>query len=282
MKQEHFAEAESAVNQALSEDPHLPTAVYLKGLLQYRTEQLPQARKSFELVNNLVPNHVPTMNNLGIVLARQNHVSAALDMFDAAMLASPRNRELLDNVAEMLNALPDEQRGNPTAQKVARHFTEQDVELQKQLDAQGLHRWGATWVTTEQLDSLKVAERAVKDKLDALSSNFDAVKAQIGNIDRDVEDNDRAMRRLEASSYMRDAYGTIYQATLPPTYYQLQDDNTKLHHQRDDQYAKLGQLRNQARMVNQDLPVAKYTGIQHMFGADSAPTISPHGSMRLR
>jgi hypothetical protein len=219
------------------------------------------------------------LNNLGIVLARQNQVSASLGMFDAAMLASPHNRVVLDNVAEMLNALPDEQRANPAAQKVARHFTEQDVDLQKQLDPQGWHRWGSTWVTTEQLESLKVAERAVKDRLDQLSTNFDAVKGEIANIDRNIDDNDRTMRRLEASSYGRDINGNIYQSTLPATYYQLQDDSTKLRRQRDDQYAKLNQLRSQARQVNQDLPIPKYTGIQHMFDADSAPTIAPVGSV---
>ncbi len=278
IKQEHFNEADSDLNQALSEDPRLPTALYLKGLLQYRVEQLAGARKYFEQVNLLVPNHTPTLNNLGIVLARQNQVTASLGMFDAAMLSSPRNRQVLDNVAEMLNALPDEQRLSPAAQKVARHFTEQDVDLQKQLDAQGLHRWGSTWVTTEQLESLKVAERAMKDKLDQLSANFDAVKGEIANIDRNIDDNDRAMRRLEATSYTRDANGNIYQTSLPATYYQLQDDTTKLHRQRDDQYAKLNQLRGQARQVNQELPVPKYTGMQHLFEADSAPTIAPPGS----
>jgi len=279
IKAEHFNEADSLLNQVLSEDPRLPTALYLRGLLQYRVEQLPPARKSFETVNLLVPNHTPTLNNLGIVLARQNQVSASLGMFDAAMLSSPRNRLVLDNVAEMLNALPDEQRANPAAQKVARHFTEQDVDLQKQLAPQGLHRWGSTWVTTDELESLKAAERAVKDKLDQLSANFDAVKGEIANIDRDIDDNDRSMHRLEASSYVRDVNGNIYQSTLPSTYYQLQDDSTKLHHQRDDAYAKLNQLRSQARQVNQELPVPKYTGMQHMFDADSAPTIAPPGAV---
>jgi hypothetical protein len=193
------------------------------------------------------------------------------------MLVAPKNRQVLDNVAELLYGLPDDQHGTQIAQRVARHFTEQDVDLQKQLDKEGLHRWGATWVTTEQLATLKVAERAVKDKLDQLSSDFDAVKVRINNIDRDVEDNERTMRHLEASSYVRDINGNIYQSVLPATYYQLQDDNTKLKRDRDEQFTKLEQLKLQARQVNQDLPVPKYTGIQHMFDADSAPTVAPKG-----
>jgi Flp pilus assembly protein TadD len=281
IKAEHFNEADSTLNQVLSEDPKLATALYLKGLLQYRIDQLPPARKSFEQVNQLVPNHSPTLNNLAIVLARQNQASASLGMFDQAMLQSPRNRQVLDNVAESLYALPDEARGTQIAQRVARHFTEQDVDLQKELDKQGLHRWGATWVTTAQLDTLKVAERAVKDKLDQLSADFDATKVRINTIDRNIEDNERSMRNLEASSYVRDVNGNIYQSVLPATYYQMQDDNNKLKRDRDQLYASLEQLRTQARQVNQDLPVPKYTGIQKMFDADSAPTIAPKGGVTI-
>lgn len=275
----HFAEAESSVNQALSEDPKLPTALYIKGLLLYRVDQLPQARKTFELVNNLAPNHTPTLNNLAVVMSRQNQTAAALGMFDTAMLQGPKNRQLLDNIAELLNALPDEQRGTQIAQRVARHFTEQDVDLQKELSPQGLRRWGATWVTAEQLETLKVAERAVKDKLDQLSTEFDATKLRINNIDRDIDDNERSMRRMETSAYARDYFGNIYQSSLPATYYQLMDDNQKLQRQRDEQFAQLERLRSQARNVNADLPVPKYTGIQKLFDADSAPTVAPKGAV---
>src|SRR4051812_43328276 len=86
MKADHFLEAESTINQALADDPKLPAAIYLKGLLQYRADKLVDARKSFEQVNQLVPNHAPTLNNLAIVLARQNQASASLGVFDQAML----------------------------------------------------------------------------------------------------------------------------------------------------------------------------------------------------
>src|SRR5207244_394714 len=115
---------------------------------------------------------------------------------------------------------------------------------------------------------LQAAERATKDKLDQLSSEFDAVKVRIDNIDREVGENERAMRQLEASSYVRDYTGNIYQSTLPPTYYQLQDDQRKLQRDRDEQYQRLEKLRQSARAVQADLPVPKYSGLQRVIDVE--------------
>ena len=57
------------------------------------------------------------------------------------MLAAPVSREILDNVAEALNALPENQRKGPVVAKVVRHFKEQDDDLQKKMAERGLVRW---------------------------------------------------------------------------------------------------------------------------------------------
>jgi tetratricopeptide (TPR) repeat protein len=269
------SEAQSLIDQSLAADPNNAAAIYLRGLLQYRQDQLIPARKSFEVVNVLVPNHGPTLNNLAVVLARQNQHATALATYDQAMLAAPKTKEILNNVAELLYAVPDEARATPVAQRALRRFTEQDEDLARELEKQGLHRWGATWVTTQQREELKQAEREAKDKLDQLAAEFDGVKVRISNIDREIEDNERAMRRLEATSYVRDINGQIWQAALPPLYGELQEDNRRLQRERQDQYARLDRLREQARAVNRSLPVPKYTGIQRMMDATFAPVVAP-------
>jgi tetratricopeptide (TPR) repeat protein len=202
LKAGKFQEAESILNETLATDPQNAAAHYLRGLLLYRQDQLMPARREFEQVNTLVPNHAPTLNNLAVVLARQNQHPASLNFYDQAMLASPRDKELLNNVAEAVYMMPDNVHGTAVAQRVLRRFTEQDEELSRELERQGVHRWGATWVTSEQLEQLKQAEREAKDKLDQLASEFDAVKVRITNIERDIEENERAMRRLETSAYV--------------------------------------------------------------------------------
>jgi tetratricopeptide (TPR) repeat protein len=275
LKAGKLAEAESTINQALADDPTNAAALYIRGLLQFRQEQFVPARKSFEQVNTLVPNHAPTLNNLGVILVRQNQFVTALNLYDQALNASPRNREVLDNVAELLYNMPDEQRNTPIGQRVLKKFDEQDRALAAELGEQGLHRWGSTWVTSQQLEQLKEADRAAKDKLDQLSAEFDAVKVRISNIDRDVQENDQSMRRMEATSYVRDINGNIWQSALPPTYYEMQGYNQKLARERDEQFAKLAKLREDARAVNRELPIPKYTGVQKMMDANWAPLKVP-------
>ena len=100
-------------------------------------------------------------------------------------------------------------------------------------------------------------------------------KIRLNNIDQEIDENDRAMRRLEANSYIRDLSGNIYQAMLPATYYQLQDDQQKLQKERQDQFDRLEKLRAQARAINQDLPVPKYTGIQRLIDVEGTPVQPP-------
>src|SRR5207249_6705799 len=131
------------VEQILADDPTNPSGMYLRGLMNYRRDQYVDARKAFESVLTQVPNHAPTLNNLGVVMIRTNAVAASLNYLDQAMIAAPRNRQVLDNVAEVLNSLSDEQLNLPVAQRVARKFAEQDEELSRQMAKDGLHRWGS-------------------------------------------------------------------------------------------------------------------------------------------
>jgi Flp pilus assembly protein TadD len=273
-----LAEADSTIQQALAEDPNNAAAIFLRGLLQFRQDQVINARQSFEQVNKLVPNHAPTLNNLAVIAVRQNQIIQAINYYDQAMTAAPGTRDVLNNVAELLYNMPDQQRDTPAAQKVLRKFDEQDIALSKELEKQNLHRWGSTWVTSEQLDQLREAERAAKDKLDQLSSEFDAVKVRITNIDRDIAENERSMRRMEATSYVRDVNGNMWQTELPSSYGAMQNDNRKLAHERDEQFARLNQLREQAKAVNRNLPVPKYTGIQRLMEENFAPIQMPAGA----
>jgi tetratricopeptide (TPR) repeat protein len=233
------------------------------------------ARRSFEIVNTLVPNHAPTLNNLAVILSKQNQHPAALNTYDQAMVVSPKNKDALNNVAEAIYGMPDNVRGTPVWNRALRRFTEQDEDLARELEKNGIHRWGATWVTSDQLEQLKQAEREAKDKLDQLAAEFDAVKVRISNIDREIDENERAMRRLETSAYVRDINGQIWQTALPPIYGELQDDNRKLQTERQQQFVQLDRLREQAKAVNRNLPVPKYTGIQRLMDESHAPVIGP-------
>jgi hypothetical protein len=229
-------------------------------------------------VNRLVPNHGPTLNNLAVIAARQSQVGAALGFYDQAMSASPRNRVLLDNVAEALYGLPDGARGSTIAQKVRRRFDEQDAELARELEKQDLERWGATWVTTEQANRLSIAEREAKDKLDTLAADFDNLQVRLNNIDRDIQENVRAVNNLGLGVGMRtgrDVYGNLYVNNDAQMRAELEQDNQRLTAEREDVFARMSRLREQAKSVNQQLPVPKYTGVQRLMDESQAPVIPP-------
>ena len=157
LRQGKLPEAAQAIDQALADDPNNPAALYLRGLLQYRKDQVPAARTSFELVNRLVPGNAATLNNLAVIAARQSQPNVALGYYDQAMSASPQDRNILDNVAEALYTLPDNARNSGIARRVAARFAEQDAALASEMEKRDMHRWGATWVTTADFDRLSIA-----------------------------------------------------------------------------------------------------------------------------
>jgi chromosome segregation ATPase len=158
---------------------------------------------------------------------------------------------------------------------VLKKFDQQDTALARELEPQGLHRWGATWVTSDQLEELKKAEQDAQAKLDAMSGEFDAVKVRISNIDREIDENNKAMARIAAMNYIRVPGGSVQQAALPPSYYDCQESNRRLGVERADQMAKLASLQEQAKAVNRNLPIPKYTGMQKLMDENSAPIVAP-------
>jgi tetratricopeptide (TPR) repeat protein len=278
MKQNRVTEAQPLLDQALAIDPQNPTTLYLLGLIQYAQNKIPQARQSFEAVNKAVPDHPPTLNNLAVILARQNSAMAALNLYDSAMQAAPGTKAIIDNVAEALHGLPEQQRQNAVAKKVAHRFTDQDAQLQIALGQQGLFRWGATWVDQRTLDMLKAAEKEIKDKLDKMAADFDAAKTKVEDYDTQISETERTMRRMESSRYYRDAQGNLFTAPLPSGYYDLQRDLSSLKTDRDKQLKVLDGLRDSAVKIQAQLPVPRFSGVQQLIGPEGAPLIVPSAS----
>jgi tetratricopeptide (TPR) repeat protein len=264
-------EAEPVVQQALDADPRNPAAMYLHGLILFGQQQTVAARKAFEAVLVAQAGHGPSFNNLGVILWRQNQQMGALRFYEQAMLSMPVNKVVLDNVAEALAALPDDQRKNPLAVRVYKLFSAQDAQLQIIEAQSGLHRWGSTWVDQATLDMLKAKEQAVKDQLDKIAAAVDAEKAKIADDDSSIEANNRSMTQMQTDSMTRDLKGNYYQAPLPQTYYTMQADNEKLTADRATHQAKIQSLGQDARKARQSIPVPQFTGVQRMMGPEGAP-----------
>jgi tetratricopeptide (TPR) repeat protein len=275
LKQNKLREADAMVTKALEADPSNVAALYLKGLIAYRQDQIPAARKAFEAVRDAMPDHGPALNNLAVVLWRQNQPMAAIGVYLQAMQAMPANKELLNNVAEALNALTDDQRKSPVAQRAIKLWSEQDAQLQQQMMTQGFYRWGATWVDKVQFDKLQVAEKEVKDKIAKLEEDFADAQAKIDTIDAQTRQNRDAMRYMEQQRIVQDSTGKMTSYPLPPQYWDYDRANRRLDVQRKETVALLDAMRAKAQAVKGQLPVPKFSGVQLVMGVEGTPVLAP-------
>ena len=270
------AEAESLLQQSLNEDPTNPAALYLRGVMLYRADKLVDARKAFEAVNKAVEHHAPTLNNLAVIVARQNQHGPALVLYDEAMQAQPVNKFILDNVAEQLGTMPEDARKGKAVERVIRRFTEQDLVLQQQLAPQGWFRWGSTWVDQKQLDELKAAEKEINERIAALEREFEDNKRRVGEIENAIRSNEQQMREMEGHRRsFRDHDGRLVFMPLPEAYYDLKRENQNLRDEQGRVQVRFNQLREQARRTQQQLPAPKFTGVQRLVGVEGTPLLPP-------
>src|SRR4051794_11457959 len=100
----------------------------------------------------------------------------ALNYYGQAMNAAPLTQQILDNVSEALNELPQSQRDNDVTKKVVFLFNAQDITMQAHMKKQGLVRWGSTWVNQKQLESLRAEEKEVEGKIGKMNDEFEQVQ----------------------------------------------------------------------------------------------------------
>ena len=98
---------------------------------------------------------------------------------------------------------------------------------------------------------------------------------RLEQIARDIADTERSLRRIEASSYGRDANGRPIRLTYPPLYYDLKRDLEQLYNEEDGEKEKKARLRAQAKQVQQEISVPRYTGVQQIIGVEGTPDLPP-------
>ena len=277
LKQDRPKEAADVLAAALKVDPENVSALYLQGLLLLDAGQLPQARATLEKVDALAPRHAPTLYDLGVINLRQNQQMRAAKYFSDALAAAPINRQLLDGVAEVLDALPPEDRPKPPAKTLAAEFARQDAILAGQLAAQGLYRWGSSYVPAEKKKEIDAAQEKVDARLKELQGDFDLTQAAIERTDADLAATQSAMRRMEADTIISDADGHVFRRPLPPAYYDLQRDVLRLQREKQDSAARIDALRAAAKKARSEQPYPPFTGKIDPVREDGLPVLLPPG-----
>jgi Flp pilus assembly protein TadD len=273
MKENKLKEAEPVLKQALAIDPGNPVANYLEGVLQFRSEKIVLARKSFETAHEQLPSDAATLNNMAVCAWRQNQPLIALGFYCDAMLAMPANKEIVNNVAEALYALKDDMKKAANAQRASRLFIEQEAKLESTMAQYGWYRWGSTWLSQEQLNELKKSEQDVKDKMAKLQKDYDDVQKKIrDNQDQMKKDQDFIDDLRQSLSGIYDpGTGQVYRQPYPQSYYDAQNEITRLDN--DDQTLNhtLDQYRGEGKRLEASMPKPKYSGVQNLIGVEGAP-----------
>jgi len=188
------------------------------------------------------------------------------------MLSAPVTREILDNVAVALANLPNEVRNAPITAKVTRHFNEQDQQLSEKMAALGWFREGSIWVSQADKDEILKQRKAVQDKLDAMSTEFDKSKERVSQLNRAIETNENAMHQIEATSYVRDsATNAFIQVPFPAVYYDLQRDNERQTKDRQAEQAHMDGLQKSAAELQKKLAPQKTLDVLRLIGPEGAP-----------
>jgi chromosome segregation ATPase len=220
-----------------------------------------------------MPDHGPTLNNLAVVLWRQEQVPQAVKYYELALAAAGGDERIVSNVAEALNALPTEYRDAAATKKLVARFQQCEDALVKKMERRGLYRWGAAWVKGDELDRLQQIEREIEAKIKDLEAEYQNTEDRVTQTDDEIAETQRGMRRIEATNYGRDAQGRPVRLQYPRIYYDLQRDYQALKQKRADLVAHLDDLRRQAKAVRKELPVPRYTGVQRLIEGEGTPLI---------
>jgi len=271
IKSGKFRDADKQIDQLITVDPTNPAGHYLKGIVSFKQDQVGLAKKSFEKTRELLNDHGPTLNNLAVIAFKQKQWMAALSMYDLAMQATPRSRVILDNVAEALNAVPPNERNGQQYQKALKRFNEQDAELQKEMQKEGLYRWGATYVPAAQMDELKKAQEKIKEKLSALAQDYQRLADRAREIDSRIDTNNRSISRINNDSQRVDPNGRVITLRPPSIYYELKRENDSLRDEKVSVLNKMEGFQEKALRIQQDTPIPQFTGAQKMIEVEGTP-----------
>jgi tetratricopeptide (TPR) repeat protein len=266
-----YRDAEKQIDQLVTVDPANPAGYYLRGIVSFKQDQLGVAKKSFEKTKELLADHGPTLNNLGVIFWKQRQQMGALALYDLAMQASPRNRVILDNVAEALNGIPPDQRTGAAYQKALKRFQEQDAELQKEMQQQGLYRWGSNYVPAAKMDELKKAQEKIKEKLDALSQDYERLGDRVREIDSRIDTNNRSISRINNDSQRVDPNGRVITLRPPSIYYELKRENDSLRDEKVSVLNKMEGFQEKALRIQQDTPIPQFSGKQNIIEVEGTP-----------
>lgn len=290
VKQRRLRDAMPVLDAVLQVEPANVSALYLKGVICYRQDQIPQARRLFEQVIAAMPTCGPALNNLAVTQWRQNASTIALSNLQRAMSAMPLNSLIHDNVAEALNGASRDARESAAGKRLLSQFQQDEKDLQATMAQLGWYRWGSTWVNEDQLKQLRQEEESIRTRQDELTKEYDNTTMAIERINDRVSANEHTMANMETASLQVDNNtGRAIRQPFPSSYYDLKRENDQLALRKKREMDRLDKLKAEAEDVKHKRVVPPYSGqlklLDEQFmpnpaGPTTAPVAAPSGTER--
>lgn len=276
LRESRFRDADALIAQSLRTDPTCPAALYLQGILAGRQNQWPAARRHFESAAAALPGDAAILNNLAVAHAQMKQTGAAIRVYAEALDVAPGERLILDNVAEFLNTqTPADIQRNFLAQRLVTQFNAADLKLQEKMGPLGMFRWGATWVSRQQLDELRTAEQRINAQLAELKGRLESLRAQDAGLAEEIEFKEQRLKSMENATWVRDTQGRWYRLRLPDAYDEIQREVGFLRGKRKAMEVEAENIQKQMRTIRTSLPTPPFSGLQRMFDESQMPVRAP-------
>ncbi len=157
---QHDDTAAVKIRMACRLDPFWSESWGLRAVLAFRQHRLATSYKYLLKAIALRPHDPAELNNLAVLAQAQNHPLHACTYYLKALAAHPGGHQLYDNICSQLNCMGTNRSLRFRTLQAAYVVT--DKLLQKRMAAKGLIRYGATWVSNTQQQSVhKITRRFI-------------------------------------------------------------------------------------------------------------------------
>lgn len=270
-----IGEATAALRRLSEEDPDNVSFLYLNGVLQMGREQFFEAKRSFDAVAERVDNHAPTILNLSVLAVQFKRWAQAITLLEQAMLLAPGSQEVLDDVIEMQQLVPDSLRRTAGYERLVKRSIPLETALQERQARRGLYRFGSTWVDKATLDKARADREAFEKKKADMDQDYQATQEAIKKTDEQIQLVQRMIQRIESDSLIQSSDGTVVRRRYPDTYWELQRDLDALQGQRQGATKHVAELRIEAEKIKVSEPKPPFMGRLSPIDHRGVPVVLP-------
>ncbi len=273
-----IAGATPRVAQALEANPSHVSFAYLDGVLNLRRARFNEAKRSFDIVSEQIPDHPPTLFNEAAIAVYFKRWPNAVAMFEKAMTLAPNQPEILNGVIEFMRLAPDATRRTVAFDRMQAIFNSQEAQIEAEMAQKGLHRFGSGFADQAQIDEMNQKLAAFEEKKKVMQADYDAIQQRIKDLQQRVEAVERQLAQMDSERIQPDGKGGTIFLPRPQYYYDLQANRERYIHEMGAEKVKSDDLKKEAKQLESQAPQPPFAGHVVPIGEAGVPIVLPAGA----